>query len=109
MALGDAPIRCLFTDVGGVLATNGWDTDTRQQAAAHFNLDLKELDSRHRMTFDTYEIGKISLDTYLERTVFYEPRPFSKADFRDFIFSCSQPYPEMMNLVRDLKQKYHLK
>lgn len=109
MALGDAPIRCLLTDVGGVLASNGWDTDTRKMAADHFGLDLRELDSRHRMTFDTYEIGKLSLDTYLDRTVFYEPRSFTKAEFRDFLFSCSQPYPEMMDLVRRLKEKYHLK
>lgn len=109
MPLSASPIRCLFTDIGGVLATNGWDTDTRRAVAEHFRLDLKEIDSRHRMTFDTYEIGKLSLDTYLDRVVFYEPRRFNKEEFRDFVFSCSQPFPEMVSLVRRLKEKYGLK
>ena len=105
----DSSIRCLFTDVGGVLATNGWDSDTRRAAADHFQLDPREMDSRHRMTFDTYEIGKLSLDTYLDRVVFYQPRSFTRQQFRDFLLTYSQPFPEMIALVRSLKVKYQLK
>lgn len=109
MATASTAIRCLLTDVGGVLATNGWDTDTRKAAADHFHLDLREMDSRHRMTFDTYEIGKLSLETYLDRVVFYQPRSFTKEEFRDFIFSCSEPFPEMLDLVRGLRERHGLK
>lgn len=96
-------IKTLFTDVGGVLLTNGWDSAGRKQAAEKFNLDLKEMESRHHLTFDTYEVGKITLDEYLERTVFYEPRTFSLEDFRQFMFARSQPFPDMLGLVRRVK------
>ena len=96
-------IKTLFTDVGGVLLTNGWDSAGRKGAAAKFGLDLKEMDARHHLTFDTYEVGKITLDEYLQRTVFYQPRAFTLADFREFMYALSQPYPEMLDLVRRVK------
>ena len=78
-------------------------------AAAQFHLDPEEMDSRHRMTFDTYEIGKLSLDAYLDRIVFYEPRSFSKNDFKTFMYSQSQPYPEMLDLMRQTKARNSIK
>lgn len=102
-------IKTLFTDVGGVLLTNGWDSGTRAAAAKQFNLDLKEMNHRHTLTFDTYEIGKILLDTYLDRTVFYEPRGFSKDDFKQFMFEQSQPFPEMLELVKGIKARHGIK
>ena len=105
----EARIRALFTDVGGVLLTNGWDGGARKRAAARFHLDLAEVDQRHHLTFDTYEIGKLSLDDYLKRIVFYEPRSFSRDDFKTFVFAQSQPYPEMIELVRQTKARNSLK
>jgi putative hydrolase of the HAD superfamily len=105
----DARIKTLFTDVGGVMLTNGWDGGARKRAAAQFHLDLPEVDQRHHLTFDTYEIGKLSLDDYLERIVFYEPRSFSREDFRAFVFAQSQPYPEMIELIRQTKTRNRLK
>jgi putative hydrolase of the HAD superfamily len=96
-------IKTLFTDVGGVLLTNGWDSSGRVEAAKKFNLDLKEMDARHHLTFDTYEVGKITLEEYLQRTVFYQPRDFTVADFMNFMYNLSQPYPEMLDLVRKVK------
>lgn len=96
-------IKTLFTDVGGVLLTNGWGNASRKLAAEKFGLDLKETESRHHLTFDTYEVGKITLDEYLQRTVFFMPRTFTTAEFRDFMFSQSQPYPEMLDLMRRVK------
>jgi putative hydrolase of the HAD superfamily len=61
---------------------NGWDSGERKRAAELFHLDLAEVDKRHHLTFDTYEIGKLSLDDYLDRIVFYEPRTFSRDDFK---------------------------
>lgn len=99
----------LFLDVGGVFLTNGWDHKMRERAAHQFNLDLVELDKRHALTFDTYEIGKISLDVYLDRAIFYVPRPFSREEFKDFMFAQSQAYPEMIQLIRDIKARYALR
>ena len=42
-------------------------------------------------------------------TVFYEQRSFSKDEFREFMFSQSQPYPEMIELIKRLRKRYGLK
>jgi putative hydrolase of the HAD superfamily len=102
-------IHTLFLDIGGVLLTNGWDRQARQLAVEIFHLDYQEMDERHHLIFDTFESGKISLDEYLERVVFYQSRPFSRDDFKAFVFSRSQPYQDMLDLVRGLKRKYGLK
>lgn len=104
-----APVTALFLDIGGVMLTNGWDRKSREAAAQRFNLNIDELNDRHRMTFDTYEAGKISLDDYLKRAVFYEPRPFTIEEFRTFMYNESKPYQEMIDLVCGLKKKYGLK
>lgn len=102
-------ITCLFVDIGGVLLTNGWDHPAREQAAIHFELDLAELEDRHHITFDTYEQGKITLETYLDRVLFYQKRPFTLPEFRRFMFAQSKPYPEMIELIVQLKAQYGLK
>jgi putative hydrolase of the HAD superfamily len=103
------PVAALFLDIGGVMLTNGWDRHSREAAAKRFGLDLAELSDRHRMTFDTYESGKLSLDEYLARVVFYEARSFTIEEFRGFMFDQSVAYPEMIAMVRELKAKYGLK
>jgi putative hydrolase of the HAD superfamily len=103
------PITALFLDLGGVLLTNGWDRAARELAAATFGLDRKEMDERHHLTFDTYEEGKLSLDEYLRRVVFYEQRSFTPPQFRDFMLSQSRVFPEMIKLVRTLKAEHRLK
>lgn len=102
-------IKTLFTDVGGVLLTNGWDRRTRAAASEKFNLNQAEVDQRHHLTFDTYEIGKLSLDDYLDRIVFYEPRDFSKDDFKQFMYAQSKPYPDMLELVKQTKARHGIK
>jgi putative hydrolase of the HAD superfamily len=102
-------ITCLFVDIGGVLLTDGWTHDGRKRAAANFNLDLAEMEERHHLTFDTYEEGKLTLDEYLGRVVFYEERPFTMAQFRAFMFAQSGPHPEMIDLVTRLKVRHGLK
>ncbi len=103
------PITTLFLDLGGVLLTNGWDRHARELAAQTFQLDRKEMDERHHLTFDTYEVGKLTLDQYLSRVVFYEKRSFTEQQFRDFMFAQSTAFPEMIELVRTLKAQYKLK
>jgi putative hydrolase of the HAD superfamily len=104
-----AKISALFLDIGGVLLTNGWDRRARRRACDEFGLDYEEVDERHHLTFGTYEEGRISLDTYLDRVVFYEERPFSREQFRVFMLAQSEPFPEMIELVRGLKARYGLK
>jgi putative hydrolase of the HAD superfamily len=103
------PITTLFLDIGGVLLTDGWDRHARSRAAANFHLAPAEMEERHHLTFDTYEEGKLTLEEYLERVVFYQKRPFSRARFRRFMFAQSKPYPEMIELVTRLKDRYGLK
>lgn len=103
------PLTTIFTDVGGVLLTNGWDRVARRLAAQKFNLDYDEMNERHHLTFDTYEAGKLSLDEYLNRVIFYAPQPLSREEFKSFLFAQSQPHSEMIDLVRALKAQYGLK
>lgn len=99
----------IFTDIGGVLLTNGWDRVARQKAIKRFGLDPAETEERHHLTFDTYESGKISLHEYLTRLVFYRKRKFSEDEFIKFMFSQSKPFPEMIDLIRNIKEKYGIK
>ena len=102
-------ITCLFLDIGGVLLTDGFDHDARRRAAANFKFDLAEMEERHHLTFDPYEEGKLTLEEYLSRVVFYQKRAFSRAQFRRFLFAQSKPYPAMIDLIGKLKAKYGLK
>ena len=102
-------IKTLFTDIGGVLLTNGWDRNARAEAAELFHLDSKEVEERHHLTFDTYEVGKLTLDEYLDRLVFYQVRSFTSTDLKEFMMSKSKAFPEMIQLIKYLKEKYQLK
>jgi putative hydrolase of the HAD superfamily len=104
-----SPFTTLFVDVGGVLLTNGWGHVARHRAAEHFDLDGEMLNRRHYAVFTLYEEGKLSLDDYLNRTVFYEDRPFSRRDFQEFMFSQSEANPQAIELVRNLKARHGLK
>ncbi len=103
------PIIALFLDNGGVLLTNGWSRDLRKLGADRFGLDYEDMDERHHLTFGTYEEGKLSLDQYLDRVVFFKDRSFTREDFKAFMFAQSKPMPEMIELVSQLKQTYKLK
>ena len=97
-------IRALFWDVGGVLLTNAWDHTQRAQALKHFLLedDDEEFHNRHEMVVSSFERGKITLEEYLDRTVFYRPRPFTREAFRDYMFSLSQPFPDVVQFAQSL-------
>lgn len=95
-------IRALFWDVGGVLLSNAWDHTQRAAALEHFGLDEKEFHGRHEMIVSPFEQGKITLDEYLDRTVFYRTRTFTREAFKDFMFSLSQPIPDVLSFARAL-------
>ncbi len=82
-----SPITTLFLDIGSVLLTNGWDHDIRTRAAEKLSVNYEAMNERHHLTFDTYEEGKLSLDEYLKRVVFYQPRNFAPDAFKSFMFA----------------------
>jgi len=104
-----AIITTLFLDIGGVLLTDGWNRQARKKAAETFQLDWDDMEERHHLTFDTYEVGKITLKEYLQRVVFYEHRTFTPEEFEQFMFAQSQPHTDMIHLIRRLKAQYQLK
>jgi putative hydrolase of the HAD superfamily len=98
--------RALFWDVGGVLLSNAWDREEREQAFTRFLLDKSEFEFRHKEVVPLFEEGEITLDQYLERTVFYQPRTFSREEFKQFMFSLSKPKPQALDFARRLSGKY---
>ncbi len=107
--MANSQITTLFLDVGGVMLTNGWGRQMRRQAAELFKLDYAQLDERHHLSFNTYEDGKLTLDQYLDQVIFYEPRPFTKADFKGFMYAQSQPLPDMLQFMRAMKAQHQLR
>jgi putative hydrolase of the HAD superfamily len=95
-------IHAIFWDVGGVLLTNAWDHTERAAALEHFRLDEKEFHGRHEMVVSSFERGKISLDEYLDRTVFYRSRSFTREEFRDYMLSLSRPMTDVLAFARNL-------
>ncbi|HEX7182909.1 MAG TPA: HAD family phosphatase [Thermoanaerobaculia bacterium] len=94
-------ITHVFFDIGGVLGTNGWDREQRALAAERFGLDA-EFDHRHHEVAGEWEMGRITLDEYLESTVFYCPRSFSREELTAFMLAQSEPYRETLLVVEDL-------
>lgn len=97
-------ISALFFDVGGVLLSNGWDHTLRRQAVEHFQLDWNEFSERHDLVVYDFETGRISLDHYLECTVFYKKRTFTPDVFKAFMFDASDDAPGGLEIVKRLSQ-----
>ena len=94
-----ARITALISDVGGVVLTNGWDRNSRRKAVEKFGLEWEEFEDRHELVAAALDKGQLSVEQYLDCTVFYRNRDFSKQDFREFMLAQSQPYPETMALL----------
>lgn len=95
-------IRALFWDIGGVLLTNGWDRRSRRAAAERFGLDWEDFQDRHELISADFETGRLSLDEYLKRTIFYRPREFTPDEVKAFMFAQSQPHPEALAVAEAL-------
>ncbi len=89
-----AKITTLFWDIGGVILTNGWDRGSRKEAANAFHLDGKEFHDRHDLSFPAFDCGQITLNEYLDRTLFYRQLSFTREEFTAFMFAQSKEYPE---------------
>lgn len=99
------PISALFWDVGGVILSNAWDRNEREQAFAQFGLEASEFQDRHEMVVSSFERGKITLDEYLDRTVFYRARAFTRDAFKQYMFSCSRAKVEALDFLRALRSR----
>ncbi len=97
--------KILFLDIGGVLLSNGWGHISRQKAAETFGLDYEEMDLLHDFIFNVYEIGRITLDEYLDTVVFNHPRDFTRQDFKTFMFSQSLELPNMLEWIKSWKKE----
>ena len=67
------------------------------------------MEDRHHLVFETYEEGKLTLEQYLDRVIFYTNRAFTRAQWRRFMFAQSEPRREMLELVARLKARHRLK
>ena len=95
-------ITTIFSDIGGVILTNGWDRDGRREAAQAFRLDWEEFQDRHDLSFPAFDAGQITLNQYLDRTLFYRPRTFTREEFTAFMFAQSKEYPEARAILSAL-------
>jgi len=95
-------ITHVFFDVGGVLGTNGWDREQRANAIRRFDLDADDFERCHQEVVGTFEAGDMTLDEYLDDTVFFDERPFSRDDFKAFMRAQSEPFPESIQVAREL-------
>lgn len=102
--LAQSDIKILFLDIGGVLLTNGWGQESRKLASLQFGLDYEEVNTLHNYIFNVYEIGKISLDEYLDTVIFNEARSFSRAEFRSFMLSRSAELPGLLCWLKEWKK-----
>ena len=109
MSDGQRKITTLFMDIGGVLLSDGWNRSARKKAAMHFKLDYDIMEDRHHITVETFELGKITLDEYLKRIVFFDKQEFTVNDFREFMFAQSIAHTEMLSLITKLKKEFSLK
>ncbi|HYK89017.1 MAG TPA: HAD family phosphatase [Acidobacteriota bacterium] len=88
-------ISTIFSDVGGVLLSNGWDYPARRLASDKFGYNSDESEQRHTALVDDFETGRVGLDRYLDEVIFDRPRSFTREQFRDFMFAQSKPLPTM--------------
>ncbi len=101
--------RVLYSDIGGVLGTNGWDSNVRRRLCTEFSLDSEEVESRHRLMFDSYERGYMSLEHYLAYVVFHEERPFTLEAVREFTYRQSLAWVENIEFMRQLRAANEIK
>jgi putative hydrolase of the HAD superfamily len=93
-------IDLVLFDIGGVLGSNGWDGEQRAAAIEHFGIDAEDFQYRHEETVGALESGQISLDEYLDLTVFSTDARCSPAEFKQFMFAQSIPWQESIDVAR---------
>jgi putative hydrolase of the HAD superfamily len=95
-------ITTIFFDIGGVCLSNGWDHEQRQQVAKQLGFDYEPFDERHRQVVDALERGQLTLDEYLQWTLFYQPRSFTPEDVIRAMQQLSTPFSDTLKIVQTL-------
>jgi putative hydrolase of the HAD superfamily len=106
IAMAHSFTKILFFDIGGVLLTNGWGHESRQAAAVKFGFDYQEMNILHEFIFNVYEIGSISLDDYLDTTLFYKERDFTREAIISFMQEQSAVLTGMRQWLAAFKQQH---
>lgn len=104
-------ISTILWDVGGVLLTNAWDHQQRDAVLTRFGLDRADFELCHGEIAEAWERDEIGVDEYLRRTVFFQPRSFSRAEFLDAIRAESAVLPDSaLGILRPLaaSEQYEL-
>ena len=101
-------VKVVFLDIGGVLLSNGWGHEARERAAKLFGFDYQEMEILHNFIYNVFEIGSISLDEYLDTTIFYKDRDFTKFEFKKFMYAESKELPDLLAWLKIWKQKTQL-
>jgi putative hydrolase of the HAD superfamily len=97
------PFDVILFDVGGVLLTNGWDHRERSVVLDEFGLDHAEFETRHPGPYDAWERDAIPVNAYLDATVFYRSRKFTREDFFAAICAQSKELPDgALDILREL-------
>jgi putative hydrolase of the HAD superfamily len=84
------------------LLTNGWDRHARADASRLFQFDHAYFSARHDRAIDDFDCGRMGLEDYLNRTLFYRPRDFTKDAFRQFMYSQSRSFPDVLSIAAAL-------
>ena len=101
--------RVLYSDIGGVLGNNGWDSALRRKVCEHFGVSHESIDPRHRLLFDTFERGHIRFDDYLQTVFFAQPREFELPELKQFVYEASVAWEENIAFMYEVKKLNGLK
>ena len=66
-----------------------------------FNFDYEEFQDRHDLSFPAFDSGHITLNEYLDRTLFYRQRSFTREEFTGFMFAQSKEYSDTRAVLAD--------
>ena len=89
--------------LGEFLRRTGGTANDRREASVHFGIDHDDYTRRHDEIVDPFEQGRLTLDEYLDRTVFIRPRSFTPEDFKKFMYQQSKPFPDSLAVARELR------
>jgi putative hydrolase of the HAD superfamily len=81
----------------------------REKIAAHFKVELAEVESRHHLMFDSYERGYMGFEDYLRSVFFRVPRRFTVEEVVEYSYNESIAWPENIKFFKRVKQENHLK
>jgi putative hydrolase of the HAD superfamily len=107
--MSETKFKLLLSDIGGVLGTNGWDSSIRDTVCRKFQVSVEEIADRHRLMFDSYERGHMTLDEYLNAVFFGSPRSFTLDKVKEAVFAESVPWPDTISFLHKIKTSNSLK